>query len=360
MSEPVTNVDIEDVLSSIRRLVTEESRGEVKRIKLNPQDAQPVQEESAKAVPAKEPKAFTRLLLTPSLRVVDDAPKDAERSETPEITQPAPPQEPWLDPNATLLDAATRMPAESEPAPEAAAPMATIERAPLMLSEAMARPTVEAEPEPEIADAKAPVPSAAEEAPKRRFTEPGMAAEHIVYTSKFAELRSRSDTLKSKIKALEAAIAETPGSWEPDGSGMDDNDQAPIETIPWQGHVSVPELTPEVVEETTSEAMEDDAVAAPETGVAEDADEASAETTEDVSEAVNEPAEDAAEVDEQDDLTADEQVEENVLDEAALRQLVAEIVREELQGALGERITRNVRKLVRLEIQRALAAHGLD
>ena len=53
---------------------------------------------------------------------------------------------------------------------------------------------------------------------------------------------------------------------------------------------------------------------------------------------------------------------ENLLDDdepaprtgGALRELVAEIVREELQGGLGERITRNVRKLVRAEIQRAL------
>ncbi|WP_323783772.1 hypothetical protein [Leisingera sp.] len=47
------------------------------------------------------------------------------------------------------------------------------------------------------------------------------------------------------------------------------------------------------------------------------------------------------------------------LDEDSLRELVASIVREELQGPLGERITRNVRKLVRREIQRALAAHDL-
>ncbi|MBO9474891.1 hypothetical protein J7413_15185 [Shimia sp. R10_1] len=47
------------------------------------------------------------------------------------------------------------------------------------------------------------------------------------------------------------------------------------------------------------------------------------------------------------------------IDEAMLRDMVADIVRQELQGALGERITRNVRKLVRREIHRALAAHDL-
>lgn len=49
-----------------------------------------------------------------------------------------------------------------------------------------------------------------------------------------------------------------------------------------------------------------------------------------------------------------------VLDEEALKEIVRSIIREELQGVLGERITRNVRKLVRAEINRALAARALD
>ncbi|WP_370402205.1 hypothetical protein [Sulfitobacter sp. JB4-11] len=49
-----------------------------------------------------------------------------------------------------------------------------------------------------------------------------------------------------------------------------------------------------------------------------------------------------------------------LIDEDALRDLVSEIVRAELQGALGERITRNVRKLVRREIHRALTAQELE
>ena len=49
-----------------------------------------------------------------------------------------------------------------------------------------------------------------------------------------------------------------------------------------------------------------------------------------------------------------------VMDEAELHALVREIVRHELQGSLGERITRNVRKLVRAEVNRALAARALD
>ncbi len=46
-------------------------------------------------------------------------------------------------------------------------------------------------------------------------------------------------------------------------------------------------------------------------------------------------------------------------DEVALRALVAEMIREELQGELGNRITRNVRKLVQREIEIALKEKGL-
>lgn len=52
--------------------------------------------------------------------------------------------------------------------------------------------------------------------------------------------------------------------------------------------------------------------------------------------------------------------EDAIFDEAALRGFVSEIIREELQGALGERITRNLRKLVHREVQRALAARDFD
>lgn len=47
------------------------------------------------------------------------------------------------------------------------------------------------------------------------------------------------------------------------------------------------------------------------------------------------------------------------MDEDALRILVAEIVQDELGGELGERITRNVRKLVRREINRVLASREM-
>lgn len=49
-----------------------------------------------------------------------------------------------------------------------------------------------------------------------------------------------------------------------------------------------------------------------------------------------------------------------ILDEAMLRDMVSDIVRQELQGVLGERITRNVRKLVRREIHRVMMTQEFD
>lgn len=49
-----------------------------------------------------------------------------------------------------------------------------------------------------------------------------------------------------------------------------------------------------------------------------------------------------------------------VLDEDALRPIVAKLIREELQGELGERITSNVRKLVRREIMRAMSSREFE
>lgn len=47
-------------------------------------------------------------------------------------------------------------------------------------------------------------------------------------------------------------------------------------------------------------------------------------------------------------------------DEDQLRILVRGMIKSELQGELGERITRNIRKMLRAEITRALSAHGLS
>lgn len=57
---------------------------------------------------------------------------------------------------------------------------------------------------------------------------------------------------------------------------------------------------------------------------------------------------------------APEHAEVPALDEDALRAIVSDIIRQELKGVLGERITRNVRKLVRREIHRVLVSQDLE
>jgi hypothetical protein len=53
-------------------------------------------------------------------------------------------------------------------------------------------------------------------------------------------------------------------------------------------------------------------------------------------------------------------LEEALIDEDSLREIVSQLVREELRGELGERITRNVRRLIRREIQQALALKDFE
>ena len=48
------------------------------------------------------------------------------------------------------------------------------------------------------------------------------------------------------------------------------------------------------------------------------------------------------------------------MDDAALRAMIVDVVRQELQGEMGERITRNVRKLVRREINNALTSKSFS
>jgi hypothetical protein len=73
------------------------------------------------------------------------------------------------------------------------------------------------------------------------------------------------------------------------------------------------------------------------------------------------PVADAHDADDtKEDQSDDELLNVSEIDEAMLREIVAEIVRSELQGELGERITRNVRKLVRREIHRALMSRDFS
>ncbi len=143
-------------------------------------------------------------------------------------------------------------------------------------------------------------------------------------------------TLEDRIAELEAAVASSDEEYEPDGSEVE---------------ASAPAMDLSAFEDDTFELSPEHAVA-PEPEA-----EAVAEPEDTAQETEEEPAEATSEASEgnvfEDDLS-------EVFDEEMLRDLVSEFVRKELQGELGERITRNVRKLVRREINRALAARDFD
>ena len=112
-------------------------------------------------------------------------------------------------------------------------------------------------------------------------------------------------------------------------------------------------------DEDTPDAPARDAIEMAE--AAADAAEAAAQALAGETGAATEAQDDDTSEDEEDDdgETFDLYGDETLLDEDALRDMVADLVREELQGVLGERITRNVRRLVRREIERALSMRDL-
>lgn len=252
MSKPVPTTDVEDVLSSIRRLVGEGARPVVRSGHADASD---------------------RLVLTPAFRV-------AQTTSTAHVSSLAD----TFVLNDPLTPTPTPEPEEKEEPVTTKTPLRSSE--PLVLT-------------PE---------NAAAAAPKQVET---------------------ASTLSAKIAALETAIGGISTQWEPDTPGSDDYSGTRAPAMSWAEDVELDangnplDLPHEELERPHQKAAK---------------------------EAVKRPVEDA--VDDDDDTT--------ILDEDSLRELVADIVRSELQGELGERITRNVRKLVRREIQRALTARDLQ
>lgn len=154
---------------------------------------------------------------------------------------------------------------------------------------------------------------------------PTAASKRPLLTASTAEPKAKTSDVKdltAKIAALELAIAKTVDQWEPDGAGRDPYAGTQGSAMAWKDNVEL------------------DATGRP-----------LGEATEDAFDTSGRPNQ---------ARSADASAVLQSIDEAMLREIVADIVRSELQGALGERITRNVRKLVRGEIQRELAARALD
>ena len=181
-----------------------------------------------------------------------------------------------------------------------------------------------------------------------------------------------------RVAVMEEAVASRDEQWEPDGTTDDAYSGGPVDPLPWEDFQ--PDATGTVLE--TEAASDDPAPEEPvpdfgpaDTGEVWDVEEAPQAAAyvdmDDMDEGGDRDYIEDAQEDEDDMPRAGvsdtggvaqdaASLPEDILDEEALRDLVSEIVREELQGALGERITRNVRKLVRREIHRALTAQELD
>ncbi|MCE8508493.1 hypothetical protein KBY28_08545 [Ruegeria pomeroyi] len=305
MSDPAKHVEIEDVLSSIRRLVSEEGRAGAR---------------SEVAAVAPKP---GKLVLTPALRVAEATePDTSETAPEPDPVSEPEGRAPWTDPDATLFSAAaaagerpvaveTEEASEQEPAPEpiVLAPEDLVDETDGGENHHLTEWDAEAdEMMPEAFEDEEAVEDAVED--EEAVSDPG------------ADLDADGpieDSLTARIEVLETMISQVDEDWEPDGLSTDAYSGTSGAAMAWQDHepqaqgdASASRINPEPEEEVLSD---DPSV-----------------------------------------LSSDEAF----LDEESLRELVADIVREELQGALGERITRNVRKLVRREIHRALTAQELD
>jgi len=298
MSDPVTNVEIEDVLSSIRRLVSSEER---------PLKAEDVAPESDAQTPTPE---ADKLVLTPFFRVDDS--EDAQASDAKDAPEGG-------------------MPAREKVLPEVGGE-ALGDDSDIAADEASDDP---AQGSPVWDD------SVPERSEMECHWDVENAAEGAV-----ADLPERSDALKARVAEFEQVVASRDDQWEPDGTTDEAYSGGPGASVPWEDYqadadaaeaeaAKPSEPAPKRRQVTPSAPVDD----IPENFVAEDP---RAEEDDSPSDAA---------------LLGDT---EDVLDEDALRDLVADIVRQELQGALGERITRNVRKLVRREIARALASQDLD
>jgi len=297
MSDPMVNTEIEDVLSSIRRLVSTEERAE--RV---------VRDRSE---PETETNDDARLVLTPAQRI-DGAPETGELA--------------GVDIEVPLTQVrASDTTEDIEDAELIEAPAAQADAA-------------------EVADLDNSAPGTAYEAPP--------SGEDSAVDALDSEGEAVGvGGLEARIASFESAVARQQGDWEPDDGLTAENAAAPVEPLPWG---DIEDESAPIDGETRDE---DAAPDVPERDALPDAAWMPGPEAASPGETVVGQADTAGDGGTGEGFWLGE---DTVLDEEALRDLVSEIVRQELQGALGERITRNVRKLVRREIHRALTSQELE
>lgn len=339
MSDPVTNVEIEDVLSSIRRLVSADDR-----------DTDTHQQAADPALRPQEAK----LILTPAQRI--DEPQEDPDAGDPDIDGP----EARQDGGARFDGIEDAEIVESRRQDHEADAEILKDLPQFIRSGARGHDHEEDEASEshathadawDVDDSDSALSDgiAANDDHDLAGEEPGL--DDVVAEDATDDIDLKD--LEARIAGFESAVAQKEDEWEPDGSSDDDYAAAPQSPLPWQDVEAAG-----TIEEFSSAAFdrEPEPVSDPDGSWAEkgydDGLTAAPSSSETIGQAnrgnQDRPAETGW------------YSEEAILDEEALRDMVSEIVRQELQGALGERITRNVRKLVRREIHRALMSQGMD
>ena len=358
MSDPVTNAEVEDVLSSIRRLVSEDKR--------------PMQAFKDPEPQAVEPS--DRLVLTPALRVAD-APAAEESADTADAPRSA---DDFARDVQQMTAAAETAHAEVDVS-DAGNGDETVEADLHKLFEDEASSEEQTAPDQDysddpygFADDEDADGAEDEQSWLRRAPE-----DEEAHDGEDAPVGTAS--LTAKIEALETAIGNISDTWEPDAPGEDEYSGTDAPAMSWEDEAN--DQPEPAQQEEASQDAESDALAVMEDITDADKEDKDEDTSPGIFASTRHHAADVPEMPEESAREADAMLtpppvanvssaadegdfeyeqDDQVIDEGALRDLVSEIVRSELQGALGERITRNVRKLVRREIHRALTAQEME
>lgn len=339
MSDPVSNAEIEDVLSSIRRLVSSGDR-----------EKSHVQLESSNDVAEK-------LVLTPALRV--DASDEAQHGDFAPVSGNAGVaalgdkfefrQSQHDDVDETSGDSEHSTSNEHDSAGEASSEPESHDDD--LKSDPASHDVGSAESEDQDTDDQgADASDMSEGGP-----EPSEQDQSEELEARIEEAKHEGAALGERIAEVEDAVAARDDEWEPDGESNDLYAGSDVSSMAWEDYGSDPAdddaergaTGPEVIFARTGYDQHlsgTQHVAANGRADYWPATSSDAKTADD----------DAIDP----DIWSDDGA--AIIDEDTLRDMVSEIVRQELQGALGERITRNVRKLVRREIQRALTSQEFD
>lgn len=289
MSEAMSKVEIEDVLSSIRRLVSEDSRPSIVR------GGPPLERHDMTLGPE-------RLILTPALRVV------AEEQAEELVDPPEPPQ---------------------------AAPIGA-----LVAGLGAAVDAQDEQWEPETGDEPPPLPEGAAALEDAEWDGDGPALTFAAYprvqlTNPIMPPRA-APASSDAVDVIEEEVIADPWAAAPYQPDVIE----PVDVMT-PDHPEVADWAQEGEDEPQETLARGAPTIEPDMAWA---DAAEAEAVEELSGQI------ASRID---------PIDAEAMGQEALREMVRLLIVEELQGALGQRITRNIRKLVRAEIARALATEQL-